>query len=296
MEYSFLRRVWILQMLCFTARLKYYGVWTLTEGACILTGLGYNGVDPKTGHVDWNRLQNVNAWGVETAQNSRAYLENWNMNTNKWLRNYIYLRVTPKGKKPGFRASLATFTTSAFWHGFYPGYYLSFTLAAFIQTVAKSKSRKHRPRNCLNVWLQIFDVLSDHSSYRPTARGQQHTSLTTTLHLFLPHNSSSPSLRLPLSSSLSQTASLCGHAFTSMLFSPWAAPLPFSLHRPRHTYKSDSRGTRAWRSLILPCSSDSSARTGRLFWVCLGIPRLWWTMRSGKYRRRSRRDAGKAVR
>lgn len=153
MEYSFLRRVWILQMLCFTARLKYYGVWTLTEGACILTGLGYNGVDPKTGHVDWNRLQNVNAWGVETAQNSRAYLENWNMNTNKWLRNYIYLRVTPKGKKPGFRASLATFTTSAFWHGFYPGYYLSFALAAFIQTVAKSKSRKHLSRNCLTVWL-----------------------------------------------------------------------------------------------------------------------------------------------
>jgi lysophospholipid acyltransferase len=139
MKYGFLRRVWILEMLGFTTRTKFYGVWTLTEGACILSGLGYNGIDPKTGRVSWNRLQNVNPLGIEFAQNSRAYLENWNINTNNWLRNYMYLRVTPKGKKPGFRASLATFVTSAFWHGFYPGYYLSFILAAFVQTVAKSK-------------------------------------------------------------------------------------------------------------------------------------------------------------
>ena len=139
MRFGFLRRVWLLEMLGVTTRMKYYGVWSLTEGACILSGLGYRGVDPKTGKVDWHRLQNVNPFGVELAQNSRAYLENWNMNTNSWLRNYMYLRVTPKGKKPGFRASLATFVTSAFWHGFYPGYYLTFVLAAFLQTIAKSK-------------------------------------------------------------------------------------------------------------------------------------------------------------
>lgn len=140
MNYGFFRRVWLLHMLGFTARMKYYGVWTLTEGACILSGLGYRGIDPQTGRVQWNRLQNISPWRVETAQNTREYLENWNINTNHWLRNYIYLRVTPKGKKPGFRASMATFVTSAFWHGFYPGYYLTFVLASFLQTVAKSDS------------------------------------------------------------------------------------------------------------------------------------------------------------
>jgi lysophospholipid acyltransferase len=144
-RYSFIRRVWYIYMLSFTARLKYYGVWSLTEGACILSGMGYNGVDPQTGKAKWNRLENVNPYDLETAQNSRAYLDNWNKNTNVWLRNYVYLRVTPKGKKPGFRASLATFTTSAFWHGFYPGYYLAFILAAFIQTVAKNFRRYIRP-------------------------------------------------------------------------------------------------------------------------------------------------------
>ncbi|KAL1982851.1 hypothetical protein VTN96DRAFT_851 [Rasamsonia emersonii] len=145
MKYSLPRRIWILYMVGFVARFKYYGVWALTEGACILSGLGYNGFDPKTGKVYWDRLENVNPWGLETAQNVRGYVENWNKNTNHWLRNYVYLRVTPKGKKPGFRASLATFTTSAFWHGFYPGYYLTFILASFVQTVAKNFRRHVRP-------------------------------------------------------------------------------------------------------------------------------------------------------
>ncbi|KXJ94571.1 MBOAT, membrane-bound O-acyltransferase family-domain-containing protein [Microdochium bolleyi] len=145
LQHSLLRRIFYLHMVGLTVRFKYYGAWLLAEGSCILAGLGYNGVDPKTGKVSWNRLQNVSPWGVETATNSRGYLENWNMNTNKWLRNYIYLRVTPKGKKPGFRASMATFVTSAFWHGFYPGYYLTFILASFVQTAAKNMRRHVRP-------------------------------------------------------------------------------------------------------------------------------------------------------
>lgn len=139
LSYSFPRRVLIFYVTGLVARFKYYGVWSLTEGACILAGLGYNGVDPITGKVSWNRLQNIDPWVVETAQNPRAYLSGWNMNTNYWLRNYVYLRVTPRGKKPGFQASLITFGTSALWHGFYPGYYLTFVFASLLQTAAKSK-------------------------------------------------------------------------------------------------------------------------------------------------------------
>ncbi|KAI1454954.1 MBOAT family protein [Annulohypoxylon moriforme] len=145
MNLGFLRRVFVMHMVGFTARTKYYGVWSMAEGSCILAGLGYNGVDPVTGKISWDRLQNINPWGVETAQNSRAYLGNWNMNTNKWLRYYVYLRVTPRNRKPGFRASMATFVTSAFWHGFYPGYYLSFVLASFVQQAAKNYRRTIRP-------------------------------------------------------------------------------------------------------------------------------------------------------
>ncbi|KAJ6782904.1 hypothetical protein PWT90_04893 [Aphanocladium album] len=145
MQKGFFSRVFFMYAAGVVARLKYYGVWSLTEGACILAGLGYNGIDPVTGKVSWNRLQNIDPIAVETAQNPRAYLGGWNMNTNHWLRNYVYLRVTPRGKKPGFRASMITFATSALWHGFYPGYYLSFILASLIQTAAKNFRRHVRP-------------------------------------------------------------------------------------------------------------------------------------------------------
>jgi lysophospholipid acyltransferase len=155
LKHGFLRRVFILHMLGLTARMKYYGVWFLAEGACILAGIGYKGVDPKTGAVRWDRLSNVKPLEIELAQNSYAYLGAWNINTNYWLRNYVYLRVTPKGKKPGFRASMATFITSAFWHGFYPGYYMTFMLASFVQTIAKSKFWSLRLLTKKNSWSDL---------------------------------------------------------------------------------------------------------------------------------------------
>ncbi|KAK3076986.1 hypothetical protein LTS18_011490, partial [Coniosporium uncinatum] len=143
MKHTFLKRVFIMHMVGFVTRMKYYGVWHLTEGACILSGIGYKGIDPKTGRANWDRLQNVNPLGIELAQNSHAYLGNWNINTNAWLRNYVYLRVTPKGQKPGFRATMATFVTSAFWHGFEPGYYMAFVMGGLLQTVSKSKQTSY---------------------------------------------------------------------------------------------------------------------------------------------------------
>ena len=112
LKLGLLSRILYLYGYGFTARLKYYGAWSLSEGACILTGLGYNGVDPATGKLKWDRVTNVEPYKLETAANARAYLEAWNMNTNQWLKNYVYLRITPKGKKPGFRSTMGTFATS----------------------------------------------------------------------------------------------------------------------------------------------------------------------------------------
>ena len=40
-------RIIYMWILGFTFRLKYYTIWTIAEGACILCGIGYNGVDRK---------------------------------------------------------------------------------------------------------------------------------------------------------------------------------------------------------------------------------------------------------
>lgn len=144
-DLNFPYRAVYLYLLGFTFRLKYYGAWCIAEGACILAGLGFHGKDPKTGKYRWDRVRNIDPWAVETAQNAFVYIGNWNMNTNKWLKNYIYLRVTPRGKKPGLMATLATFLTSAVWHGTRPGYYLTFVTGAFLQNLGKALRRYVRP-------------------------------------------------------------------------------------------------------------------------------------------------------
>lgn len=144
-EHGFFYRIFYFWILGFTFRLKYYTIWTIAEGACILSGIGYNGYDAETDSFKWNRVQNIDPWTFETGQNVHACLESWNMNTNKWLKNYVYFRIAKKGKKPGFKSTLFTFATSAFWHGTRPGYYLTFVQGALLQSVGKIFRRNFRP-------------------------------------------------------------------------------------------------------------------------------------------------------
>jgi hypothetical protein len=53
-----------------------------------------------------------------------------------WLKHYILERLQ-KGARPTFLESMSVFAVSAFWHGFYPSYYLMFLQAAFQQEINK---------------------------------------------------------------------------------------------------------------------------------------------------------------
>ncbi|KAJ6538943.1 endoplasmic reticulum protein [Mycena capillaripes] len=143
-EQSLLKRIAIYQLCGVLERVKYYAVWTLTEGASILTGLGFTGLSP-SGDTLWNGAANVNVFLIELAPNFKVLLDSWNMKTNVWLRECVYKRVTPKGKKPGFRSSMITFGTSAFWHGIASGYYLTFVTGGFITTIARLARANIRP-------------------------------------------------------------------------------------------------------------------------------------------------------
>lgn len=95
-------------------RSKYYAIWTLTEGASILTGLGFAGYSP-SGASLWTGAANVDFMNIEFAPNFKVLLDSWNMKTNIWLRECVYKRVARKGQKPGFKSSMTTFATSAVW-------------------------------------------------------------------------------------------------------------------------------------------------------------------------------------
>ncbi|KAG0700048.1 MBOAT, membrane-bound O-acyltransferase family-domain-containing protein [Suillus ampliporus] len=111
---GFIYRMAYFQLCGFIERSKYYAIWTLTEGASILTGLGFTGYGPSS-ESTWEGAANVKILEIELPSNFKVLLDSWNINTNIWLRECIYKRVTPKGKKPGFRSSMLTFATSAFW-------------------------------------------------------------------------------------------------------------------------------------------------------------------------------------
>jgi len=141
---GFFYRITVFQFLGFVERCKYYAIWTLTEGASILTGLGFTGFGP-SGESLWEGAANVKIQDIEWAPNMKVLLDAWNINTNIWLRECIYKRVTPKGKKPGFRSTLLTFITSAFWHGIATGYYLTFVFGGFVTYVGRKCRTGFRP-------------------------------------------------------------------------------------------------------------------------------------------------------
>lgn len=143
-EKNIIVRVCLFQIYGFFERAKYYAIWTLTEGASIVTGLGFTGFD-SSGQSCWEGAANVKVLEIEFPSNFKVLLDSWNMKTNVWLRECVYKRVTPKGEKPGFRCSMITFFTSAFWHGIASGYYLTFVMGGFITTAARLARSNIRP-------------------------------------------------------------------------------------------------------------------------------------------------------
>ncbi|KIM67664.1 hypothetical protein SCLCIDRAFT_20710 [Scleroderma citrinum Foug A] len=138
------QRITLLQLCGFVERCKYYASWTLSEGAIILTGYGFTGYD-LSGESLWEGAANVRFLNIEFPPNFKVVLDSWNISTNVWLRECVYKRVTPKGKKPGFKSSVLTSLTSAFWHGIAFGYYLTFVFGAFVTTAARLCRAGFRP-------------------------------------------------------------------------------------------------------------------------------------------------------
>ncbi|KAJ3106653.1 lysophospholipid acyltransferase [Phlyctochytrium bullatum] len=160
----------------------YYGAWKISEGICILSGIGYNGrentapssspssssppsqtsASPSGSHL-FNRCENVNILGLETAQSPRLFIGSWNMLTNKWLRNSIYNRLVSIGGQHPAIASLVTWIVSALWHGFYPCYYLTFLSGAMVTAAGITLRRNVRPfvtgKSRLAPFKPVYDAL-----------------------------------------------------------------------------------------------------------------------------------------
>jgi len=156
----FYQKLLLMHAVVASARFKFYFAWFIAEGSCVACGLGYNGVDEK-GKLQFNRCTNVVIHKVELAENIRDFSSYWNISTARWMRRYVYTRVESKNH---FVPLLATYFTSAFWHGFYPGYYLFFITSGFLTEISREARRRLRPRflkadgTPILPWKYAYDV------------------------------------------------------------------------------------------------------------------------------------------
>lgn len=139
--YSFPYKVMYYFIAMTSQRFQYYTAWCITDGSIIASGLGYNGEDPKTKKPLFDRIYSINIADVELGLSPNLMIQSWNHMIHIWLKHYVYNRTLVPGKRPGLRNSMAVFIVSAFWHGFYPFYYVMFFFCAFFTELAKDVYR-----------------------------------------------------------------------------------------------------------------------------------------------------------
>ena len=126
-EKSFIRQNFQQYMSLTAIKYTYFSVFAFNDGACVISGLAYNAGDKTNKHPRFDRVKNIDETTIEADFYLKRKVEAWNMTIALWLKKYVYLRLVSYSKgKPGVLEFLTTFVISAFWHGFYPGYYFFF--------------------------------------------------------------------------------------------------------------------------------------------------------------------------
>lgn len=108
---------------------------------------GFDGVDEKGEPKGWDGANNIDILGFELAPDIQQMSRNWNKKTSNWLTRYVYMRTGGN--------LMAVYGLSAFWHGFYPGYYmffLSMPLATSCDRLAKKKLSPYFSKSRLSLY------------------------------------------------------------------------------------------------------------------------------------------------
>ncbi|KAJ3201810.1 lysophospholipid acyltransferase [Entophlyctis luteolus] len=123
LKFTFIERVAFIFAAAFSQQLQFYGAWKLSEGACILCGFGYVGPDP-------------------SKENNYLWNSGWNVQTALWLRNAIYLRLSPE-KLPD--QTLEEQKAARHMLGADPGYYIFFGTLSLLVTCNRIVRKYIRP-------------------------------------------------------------------------------------------------------------------------------------------------------
>ncbi|XP_053672507.1 lysophospholipid acyltransferase 6 [Anopheles nili] len=153
---GFFYSLWYMMLATTAVRFKYYFAWLMADAICNNSGLGFNGYDERDGVTPrWDMLSNIQVLEFEFGTNFRNCINAWNAGTNRWLRMVVFERV------PKRYGTVLTFSLSALWHGFYPGYYLTFATGALIVVAARIARKLFRaPFQRTASSRALYDVLT----------------------------------------------------------------------------------------------------------------------------------------
>lgn len=150
-RYNFVNRMLIMGIWGKFTLYKYISCWLLAEGSCILLGISFNGKD-ENGKPKWDGLRNVNLSVLENTKEFDDYIHSFNINTNKWVAQYVFKRLKFLGNK--LLSQLLSLFFLAAWHGTHSGYYVCFFFEFLIiymeRDVKKMVSSNERVMSILN--------------------------------------------------------------------------------------------------------------------------------------------------
>uniref|UniRef100_A0AAG5D8X8 Uncharacterized protein n=1 Tax=Anopheles atroparvus TaxID=41427 RepID=A0AAG5D8X8_ANOAO len=152
---GFFYSLWYMMMATTAVRFKYYFAWLMADAICNNSGLGFNGYERDGVTPRWDMLSNIQVLEFEFGTNFRSCINAWNAGTNRWLRMVVFERV------PKRYGTVLTFSLSALWHGFYPGYYLTFATGALIVMSARIARKLFRaPFQRTASMRTLYDLLT----------------------------------------------------------------------------------------------------------------------------------------
>ncbi|KAD3641286.1 hypothetical protein E3N88_30510 [Mikania micrantha] len=89
-RWGFIERLSYQFMCSFSARWKYYFIWSISEASMILSGLGFSGwTNSFPLEAQWKRAKNVDILGVEFAKSAVEIPLVWNIHVSTWLRHCL---------------------------------------------------------------------------------------------------------------------------------------------------------------------------------------------------------------
>lgn len=104
----------------------------------LILGLTFVSRDEKTGAEDWSGCANIKLKIFENTNNFHDYVSAFNVQTNAWVFQYVYKRLKFLNNKN--ISHMAALLFLAVWHGFHPGYYMTFFMEFMLISFEKAVS------------------------------------------------------------------------------------------------------------------------------------------------------------